>query len=397
MILDNFDTVLFEDSFYGLLCASVVSYFNVNITAYNCKVDLDVRGKNVILCGKLFSEGRIKSMACKTEKLIVLEHVDKNEIFPITIWKLLSKDSMIPKFLKYYSDYHFSKNELDCMDIFELLLYSLQCDDVEMVIKLFDSSEFLSMMEKIEPDKNCMIVNSIIKSVCVDFVLMDEKYYFVALVNSEFYKFNILKSVGKLYPNCSFALIYHDDIERGSKRIMFDINDKSINVVKGNKYVLNESKGLSNIFKIIDRKVLYSSLNTMYSNVITFMKEKVEILYVKTEHHRREIGKFLFQKCDINGFDRNYKSIYKNVCSDNAPNVKVCVVWDIHEKFKQTIEYGSCKDEFVASFNDKVELSVIVSDEWDHDKYSHLLCEINDNSGSVRTVISEGRFYLLNC
>jgi oligoribonuclease NrnB/cAMP/cGMP phosphodiesterase (DHH superfamily) len=336
------DTVLYHgDCTDGFASAfACYYYFKVNkikkkITYIPCqhqKPPPMLDGRNVLICDFSYKYITLKNLMKSSKKLIILDHhqsaekdlkniPNENKVFRMDhsgayiTWAYFFGENNVPIMIRYIEDNDIWKRSMSQTRQFTSYITSVpkQFDQYE---KLLDDN---FVKNSVIPAGDGMLkqndtyINDGIKKMAVNFILLDNKLYFVGNVNTSILKSEIGNSFLTANPDVNFAICYSKNEYTGETYISLRSNNSSSDVEEiASKFgggghrnaaglTVYSADTLPSI--LIDRYQCFNQIkNITICHQIINDELDLNIIYLNSYHHKRHLGKYLLQK----RFDENY-------------------------------------------------------------------------------------------
>jgi len=367
---DDVDTVIYHggctDGFgSAFACHMYFKNKSKEITYYPAQygsLPPDVSGKNVIICDFSFKYPVLINMISKANKLAILDHHKTAEEdlknIPIThkvfrmdhsgayiTWKFFHRTEAVPPVILYIED----------NDIWNKVLpQTLEITTFLLAVK-FDFAEFEKLLDEnywnntVIPGgagmkiQNDVYIDSGIKKASPKFMKINNKYYFVAHLNSSILKSELGNKVFTTYPNVNFSTIYnHND---GTNETYFSLrstNDREdcsqiAKLFNGGGHRNASAFTLGCIVNnipalVLDNYKCYELLDNIEFVNTTISNISFRAVVLNSTHHKKHLAKYLLQTRTIDNGNliKECCSIERNRSNDNTilEDPQMSIVWN---------------------------------------------------------------------
>ena len=341
---NEIDTVLYHgDCIDGFASAfACYYYFKVNkikrkITYIPCqhqKPPPMLDGRNVLVCDFSYKYNTLKELIKSSKKLIILDHHQsaekdlknipkENKVFRMDhsgayiTWAYFFGEDNVPLMIRYIEDNDIWKRSMNQTRQFTSYITNIpkQFDQYE---KLLDDN---FVKNSVIPagdgmmKQNDTYINDGIKKMAVNFILLDNKLYFVGNVNTSILKSEIGNSFLTANPDVNFAICYSKNEYTGETYISLRSNNASTDVEEiaskfgggGHRNAAGLTVYSANTIPsiLIDRYQCFNQIkNITICHQIINDELDLNIVYLNSYHHKRHLGKYLLQK----RFDETYNN-----------------------------------------------------------------------------------------
>ena len=341
---NEIDTVLYHgDCIDGFASAfSCYYYFKVNkikrkITYIPCqhqKPPPMLDGRNVLVCDFSYKYNTLKELIKSSKKLIILDHHQsaekelkniqkENKVFRMDhsgayiTWAYFFGEDNVPLMIRYIEDNDIWKRSMNQTRQFTSYISNIpkQFDQYE---KLLDDN---FVKNSVIPagdgmmKQNDTYINDGIKKMAVNFILLDNKLYFVGNVNTSILKSEIGNSFLTANPDVNFAICYSKNEYTGETYISLRSNNASTDVEEiASKFGGGGHRNAAGLTVysadtipsiLIDRYQCFNQIKNITICHQTINDElDLNIVYLNSYHHKRHLGKYLLQK----RFDETYNN-----------------------------------------------------------------------------------------
>ena len=307
---------------------------------YHNQCPPDVNGKNVLICDISFSYDTMINMIKKSNKLCILDHhktaqedlkniPDANKIFEMKhsgayiTWAYFFGESDVPKLIRYIEDNDIWTRTLPNTKAFTAFINSIQ--------KKFDLYENFLDDNYIETTAipvglgmqraNEKYVEEAVKRTALNFMLINNKLYFVGSVNTSILKSEIGNAIFDSYPNADFSLCYSEstytDENYVSLRSVNNATDVSAIAKLFNGGGHRNASGIVTYGSaympcvILDHYQCYNLLDQIKikAQVLMDKETNVNIVYLNSTHHKKKIGQYLLQTKYIEQYNDKEREI----------------------------------------------------------------------------------------
>jgi oligoribonuclease NrnB/cAMP/cGMP phosphodiesterase (DHH superfamily) len=341
---NEIDTILYHgDCIDGFASAfACYYYFKVNkikrkITYIPCqhqKPPPMLDGRNVLVCDFSYKYNTLKELIKSSKKLIILDHHQsaekdlknipkENKVFRMDhsgayiTWAYFFGEDNVPLMIRYIEDNDIWKRSMNQTRQFTSYITNIpkQFDQYE---KLLDDN---FVKNSVIPagdgmmKQNDTYINDGIKKMAVNFILLDNKLYFVGNVNTSILKSEIGNSFLTANPDVNFAICYSKNEYTGETYISLRSNNASTDVEEiaskfgggGHRNAAGLTVYSANTIPsiLIDRYQCFNQIkNITICHQIINDELDLNIVYLNSYHHKRHLGKYLLQK----RFDETYNN-----------------------------------------------------------------------------------------
>lgn len=319
----------------------------------------DIMHKNVLICDFSYKKDIIQKLLSVVKKLLILDHhktaqedlkdvPDSNKVFIMNhsasyiTWMYFFRDTPIPRGILYIEDNDIWKKELQYTNEFTAFLTLLPFT-FDAYDKILDDNYILQEVipqGSILIKKNNIVINNTIKYASPKFIQINDKYYFVAHLNSTSLKSELGNKVFTEYPNINFSAIYsHNDYNNSttfSLRSIDTATDVSdiAKIYNGGghrnasgmacNYITNTIPAI-----IIDNHITYFLLNNIY--IISHVIDGIvyDTVYLNSSHYKDQLSKYLLQtRYTIK--DQDIQECTSIMMKRNKKNgeVKISIIWN---------------------------------------------------------------------
>jgi uncharacterized protein len=327
----------------------------------------DVAGKNVLICDLSYRKQKLLTMIKEAKNLLVIDHhksaeldlqdIDpKYKIFDMShsgatlTWNYFYPDAPCPLLLRYIEDRDIWTKKLDHTDEFVSWFYMLPLDFE--VYKQYAEDDDLLMMgikKKGFPylELNNNYTNQAVTFTVPKFSRIEDKYYFVAYVNSSVLKSDIGNRIFDTFPNVDFTAVYsindYNDTTSFSLRstakradvskIAFSLGGGGHEAASGVKvnYVTNK------LGEVYDNGKLYQLLSNIYLKPFKLGDAILNVAYLNSTIYKKELASYLLQT--------KYSDVQVAAhLSNTTDKIHMAAIYDINLK-TNTTEYTIVLDE----------------------------------------------------
>ena len=332
---ENIDTVLYHgDCIDGFASAfACYYYFKINnikrkITYIPCQHQKSppmLDGRNVLICDFSYKYNILKQLIKSSKQLIILDHhqsaekdlkniPQENKVFRMDhsgayiTWAYFFGENAVPLMIKYVEDNDIWKKSMVNTRQFTSYIANIpkQFDQYE---KLIDDNFVKNSVIPIGDGmmkQNDNYINDGIKKMAVNFILLENKLYFVGNINTSILKSEIGNSFLTSNPDVNFAICYSKNEYTGETYISLRSNNSGTDVEEiASKFGGGGHRNAAGL-TVYSADTLPSILIDRYqcNNQIKNIKiikqnigEELElnIVYLNSYHHKRHLGKYLLQ------------------------------------------------------------------------------------------------------
>jgi oligoribonuclease NrnB/cAMP/cGMP phosphodiesterase (DHH superfamily) len=333
---NEIDTVLYHgDCIDGYTCAFACYYYmktmnkkkRINfLPCQHQKPPPNVSGKNVLICDFSYKYNTLKDMMKTANKICILDHhvsaekdlkniPDENKVFDKThsaayiVWAYFFGEETVPLFVRYIEDNDIWAKKMPNTKAFTSFIFNLP-KTFEIYEKFLDDTYITNTVIPIGEGmqkQNDMYITEGAKKACMHFMLVDNKLYFIASVNTSILKSEIGNSIFNVYPNVNFAMCYsHNGFTGESYLSLRSIDTASDVEVIASKFGgggHRNAAGLS-VFGsdtlpgiLLDRYQCYNIIQRIKVRTQCLIDKETElnIVYLNTTQHKRHLGAYLLQ------------------------------------------------------------------------------------------------------
>lgn len=330
------DMLLYHgDCIDGFTCAFVCYYFLKKnnkkrkisyIACQHQKTPPNVYGKNVLICDFSYKYNILIDMMKNAKNFCILDHhvsaekdlknipnsnkyFDKTHSAAYITWAYFFGEETIPLFVRYVEDNDICARKMPNTKAFTSFIFNLP-KTFDIYEKLLDDTYIKNTVIPIGEGmqkQNDMYITDGVKKACMNFMLIDNKLYFIANVNTSIMKSEIGNSIFNTYPNANFSVCYSHNGFTGETYISLRSVDTSTDVeVIASKFGgggHRNAAGLS-IFGsdtlpgiLLDRYQCYNIIQRIKicTHCLIDKETEVNIVYLNTTQHKRHIGAYLLQ------------------------------------------------------------------------------------------------------
>ena len=283
----------------------------------------DVSGKNVLICDFSYKFPMTKKILDTAKSLLIIDHhksaeielaevSDKNKIFDMKhsgaylTWKYFFPTEDVPLLIKYVEDNDIWIKAMPNTREVTSYVFSLPFEFQEYE-KLLDPNELTRIIPIAQgmQKQNEYYIEKAVPYAKMKFVKIENKYYFVAHINSTVLKSEIGNRALSKYPNCDFSAIYSTD----GKATYFSLRsddlrtDVSLIATKYSGGGHRNAAGLS-VYgtlelpgQLLDDDIMYGLLNNVHYKKCNINQQKEDnVVFLNATHNRKHIGKYLLQE-----------------------------------------------------------------------------------------------------
>jgi oligoribonuclease NrnB/cAMP/cGMP phosphodiesterase (DHH superfamily) len=349
------DTLLYHgDCIDGFACAFACYYYSKTknnkkkisfIPCQHQKPPPLVTGKNVLICDFSYKYNTLKTMIKEANKLCILDHhitaekdliniPGKNKYFDKThsgayiTWAYFFGEESVPLMIKYIEDNDIWKKTMPNTRAFTSFIFNLpkNFDNYEKFLdETYIFNTVIPMGEGMQKQNDTYIQDGI-KKVAMNFMLLDNKLYFIANVNTSILKSEIGNSLFHFYPNANFATCYSQNTYTGETYISLRSTDKATDVSQiaekfgggGHRNAAGISVFNTNTLPgiLLERHQCYDLLDRIkiITQILIDGETSLNIVYLNSTHHKKHLGKYLLQTRYTENTDGNSREV-SEACS----------------------------------------------------------------------------------
>jgi oligoribonuclease NrnB/cAMP/cGMP phosphodiesterase (DHH superfamily) len=302
-----------------------------------------VDGKNILMCDFSFKYSVLKDILKSSRKLLILDHhqsaekdlrniPNENKIFRMDhsgayiTWAYFFGEESVPLMIRYVEDNDIWKRSMTNTRQFISYVANIpkQFDQYE---KLLDDDFVTNSVIPIGDGmqkQNDNYINDGVKKMAVNFILLDNKLYFVGTVNTSILKSEIGNAFLISNPDANFAICYSKNEYTGETYISMRSTNTGTDVEEiASKFGgggHRNSAGLSVYTAdtipsiLIDRYQCYNQIKNIKIVKQTLRDQlDLNIVYLNSYHHKRHLGKYLLQTRYTEQIDDNLRNITEAV------------------------------------------------------------------------------------
>jgi oligoribonuclease NrnB/cAMP/cGMP phosphodiesterase (DHH superfamily) len=332
----DIDTVLYHgDCIDGFASAfACYYYFKTNkikrkinyIPCQHQKPPPMLDGRNVLICDFSYKHNILKDLIKSSKNLIILDHhqsaekdlkniAKENKVFRMDhsgayiTWAYFFGEDNVPLMIRYIEDNDIWKRSMSQTRQFTSYIANIP-KQFEQYEKLLDDNFVKNSIIPIGDGmmkQNDNYINDGIKKMAVNFILLDNKLYFVGNVNTSILKSEIGNSFLTANPDVNFAICYSKNEYTGENYVSLRSTNNSTDVEElaskfgggGHRNAAGMSvysaESIPSI--LIDRYQCYNLIKNIKIIKQTIKDElELNIVYLNSYHHKRHLGKYLLQK-----------------------------------------------------------------------------------------------------
>jgi len=293
--------------------------------SYNSRIP-EIKGKNVLMCDISFNKKTMLELIGNNKKFLVIDHhiTAKKELREIDgrykifdmkhsaaylTWKYCFPNKSVPLLIEYIQDRDLWKNELKDVNAFASWFYTLS-HDFEVYDEYSNDEKLKSSIEKkgyCYNEINKHYIDQLCKYAKTKFVEINNKYYFVATVNSTLLKSDVGARLLEDYPLIDFSLVYSINDWTNSTNFSLRSTCKHVDVssiannLRGGGHRNASGVLIKKITNTLDNKKvhkndnLYEQLKEIYFDESYFEGIKLNIVYMKSSYAKNKLAKYLLQ------------------------------------------------------------------------------------------------------
>jgi oligoribonuclease NrnB/cAMP/cGMP phosphodiesterase (DHH superfamily) len=300
----------------------------------------NVNGKNVLICDFSYKYDILKNMIMNANKLAILDHhvsaekdlknipmkhkvFDKSHSGAYITWAYFFGENNIPLFIRYVEDNDIWAKRMPNTKAFTSFIFSVP-KSFDIYQKFLDdeyvTNTVIQMGEGMQK-QNDSYINDGVKKAAVNFMLIDNKLYFVADVNTSILKSEIGNAIFNTYPNINFAICHSKNSFTGENYLSLRSTDTASDVeVIASKFGgggHRNAAGLS-VFSsdsipgiLLDRYQCYNIIQRIRIKTHQLIdgETEVNVAYLNTTQHKRHLGAYLLQTRYIETIDNESRDI----------------------------------------------------------------------------------------
>lgn len=285
----------------------------------------DIKNKCVLICDFSYKWLILQKLCSVVKKLLILDHhktavddlkelPDSNKIFTMNhsgayiTWRFFFRNQPVPLGILYIEDNDLWAKKMPNTNEFTATVFSLPFT-FEEYGKLLDENY---INDKIIPmgkgilQHNTNIIERSLKYVVPKFMLINDKYYFIAYLNTTELKSELGNKSFTIYPNINFSVMYSHNDHNNSTIYSLRSLDTASDVSEIAKFFgggghRNASGATCNYItnilpgKVIDDNKTYSLLNNIYSKTYIIGENSYNIVCLNSSHHKHQLAKYLLQ------------------------------------------------------------------------------------------------------
>jgi oligoribonuclease NrnB/cAMP/cGMP phosphodiesterase (DHH superfamily) len=284
-----------------------------------------IDGRNVLICDFSFKYNILKDLIKNANKVLILDHHQsaekdlknipkENKVFRMDhsgayiTWAYFFGEENVPLMIRYVEDNDIWKRSMNNVKqvISYIMTLSKTYDSYE---KLLDDNYITTTVIPIgdgiqKQNDNC--INDGVKKMAVNFILLDNRLYFVGSVNTSILKSEIGNAFLIANPDANFAICYSKNEYTGETYISMRSTNMGSDVEEiASKFGgggHRNSAGLS-VYSaetipsiLIDRYQCYNQIKNVKIVKQTLNEDlDLNIAYLNSYHHKRHLGKYLLQ------------------------------------------------------------------------------------------------------
>jgi oligoribonuclease NrnB/cAMP/cGMP phosphodiesterase (DHH superfamily) len=302
-----------------------------------------VDGKNILMCDFSFKYSTLKNILKSAKKLLILDHHQsaekdlknipkENKIFRMDhsgayiTWAYFFGEESVPLMIRYVEDNDIWKRSMTNTRQFISYVANIpkQFDAYEQLLDdEYVTNSVIPMGDGMQR-QNDNYINDGVKKMAVNFILLDNRLYFVGIVNTSILKSEIGNAFLISNPDVNFAICYSKNEYTGETYVSMRSTNTGSDVEEiASKFGgggHRNAAGLSvysadTIPSIqIDRYQCYNQIKNIKIVKQTLKGElDLNIVYLNSYHHKRHLGKYLLQKRYDEQIDDNIRSITEAV------------------------------------------------------------------------------------
>jgi oligoribonuclease NrnB/cAMP/cGMP phosphodiesterase (DHH superfamily) len=344
----------------------------------------NITGRNVLLVDFSYSFKLINEMILVANKLAIIDHHisaaknletldDKYKLFDMNhsgaylAWKFFFPIREVPSVVLYVQDHDIWTHVLPLHKEYMACYTTMKFDYEIFKSYMLNDELFLNKLKVEGPvliDSMDNTVSSIVKHAAVKFMFINNKYYFVAHVNSVVFKSEVGNMLCLSLQNIDFAAVYSiDDICNGTLFSLRSIKDRTdvtqiASLFGGGGHYCAAGCKINSVVSavpaiVLDNNNIYNKLNNIYFSKIKIGQQEYDCVYMNSMTHKDEIAHYLLQM--RNDTVQECVSIHKNKTGQNITNkVHVSAIWNYNAE------------------NDKTWFNVYINPELSPDEYSNI-------------------------
>ena len=332
---NDIDTVLYHgDCIDGFASAFACYYFFkinkikkkiVYIPCQHQKPPPMLDGRNVLICDFSYKYNVLKELIKSSKKLIILDHhqsaekdlknvAKENKVFRMDhsgayiTWAYFFGENNVPLMIRYIEDNDIWKRSMNQTRQFTSYIANIpkQFDQYE---KLLDDNFVKNSVIPIGDGmmkQNDNYINDGIKKMAVNFILLDNKLYFVGNVNTSVLKSEIGNSFLTANPDVNFATCYSKNEYTGETYVSLRSNNAGTDVEEiASKFGGGGHRNAAGLTVysadtipsiLIDRYQCFNQIKNIKIVTQTINDDlELNIVYLNSYHHKRHLGKYLLQ------------------------------------------------------------------------------------------------------
>lgn len=332
----------------------------------------EIKNKFVLMCDFSYKKDDIQKLLTIVKKLLILDHhktaledlkdlSDTNKIFRMDhsgaylSWRFFFRDLSVPRAILYIEDNDIWKKTMPNTYEFTAFLFA-QPFTFEAYEKLLDD-DYID--KEVIPQgigmvrQNNNTISKSIKYVTPKFVKINDKYYFVAHLNTSELKSELGNKSFTECPNINFSVMYsHNDYNNSTTYSLRSLNTATdvseIAKLFGGGGHRNASGVSVNYITntlpvtVIDNHGTYFLLNNIYGRKYIIYDNIYNIVYLNSAHYKHNLAKYLLQTRYITSTSQNIQecvSIMKNRKDTFTKNIL-----NIQQNIAISLEYEEMYD-----------------------------------------------------
>jgi hypothetical protein len=332
---NEIDVVLYHGDCVDGYASAFACYYYYKINKIKRKINYipcqyqkpppNLSDRNVLICDFSYKYTVLKDLIKSSNKLIILDHHQsaekdlknipkENKVFRMDhsgayiTWAYFFGEDNIPLMIRYVEDNDIWKKSMTHTRQFTSYIFNIpkQFDQYE---KLLDDNYVTNTIIPIGDGmlkQNDNYINDGIKKMAVNFILLDNKLYFVGNVNTSILKSEIGNSFLTANPDVNFAICYSKNEYTGETYVSLRSTNTGTDVEElASKFGgggHRNAAGMS-VFSadsvpsiLIDRYQCYNLIKNIKIIHQTINEDlDLNIVYLNSYHHKRHLGKYLLQ------------------------------------------------------------------------------------------------------
>ncbi len=346
-----------------------------------------LENKNVLICDYSYKKTILLDLLEKVNKLLIIDHhksaekdlneiEEKYKIFDMhhsgamLTWSYFFPDVESPLMIKYIEDRDIWTKKLPNTDDFASWFYTLTLDFKEYD-KYLDDNLLLEMIKTkgiAYGEFNNYLTQQAVDYSIPKFCKINNKYYFVAYVNSTVCKSDVGNKIFDKHVYCDFSAIY--SISETNNNTSFslrsttqraDVSEIAFSLGGGGHsaasgcsvcYVTNHLPG-----NVYDNGQLYKLLDTVKFDTLNISNTQLNVAYLNTPIYKYELGTYLMQNKYTNQHKINIRVIENLYMLKNNQ-------MDVHKidlVIVSGYNYNTNTTEYFVGFNDELDFNIRTS------------------------------------